>query len=117
MPTRQPTIHHRRWRTLRARVIREEPNCWLQLPGCTGVSNTVDHVIPRSVRPDLTMTRSNLRGACSRCNYSRGNKSIATLHRRQPPRTPARALSFFEATRPTPVDLDEPTTETGHGWL
>jgi 5-methylcytosine-specific restriction endonuclease McrA len=63
----------RAWRKLRAKVLREEPECRIQGPGCIGVATTVDHIVPRSVAPQLTMTRTNLRGACARCNYSRGN--------------------------------------------
>ena len=87
------TIHHRSWRRLRDRVVAEEPRCWLQLPGCTGDSQTADHVIPRSERPDLTMVRSNLRGACTSCNQRRGNKSLSTL--REPARKSPPALRFF----------------------
>lgn len=64
----------RAWRALRARVIAEEPTCWLKLPGCTQVSTTADHVLPFVDRPDLAMSRANLRGACAPCNYRRGRK-------------------------------------------
>lgn len=76
------TVHHRAWRKLRDRVVAEEPHCWLQLPGCTGASTTADHIIPRSVRPDLTMARSNLRGACEPCNKRRGKTDAMTIKRR-----------------------------------
>lgn len=90
------TVHHRAWRYLRDQVVREEPICWLQLPGCTTASTTADHVIPRSERPDLTMVRTNLRGACQSCNLKRGtkdaNKILADEARKhQPPE----ALGFF----------------------
>ncbi len=39
-------------RKLRARVLREEPTCRLRLPGCTGVSTTVDHIQPQSQQCD-----------------------------------------------------------------
>lgn len=95
------TIHHRSWRKLRDRVVSEEPRCWLQLPGCTGTSTTADHVIPRSLRPDLTMVRSNLRGACEGCNIRRGNKSAADIQRRaQRAKDGPPALRFFT---PTPL--------------
>ncbi len=74
----------RRYRKVRDQVVREEPICWLQFPGCTTRSTTADHVIPFAERPDLAMVRSNLRGACASCNRKRGasgfNKaSITTI--------------------------------------
>lgn len=70
----------RAWRVLRDRVVGEEPICWLQFPGiCTRVSTTADHVIPKSVRPDLAMVRSNLRGACLPCNKARNTTPIEAL--------------------------------------
>lgn len=82
----------RAWKALRLQVIREEPACWLRLPKCTGVSTTADHIIPVVERPDLALLRSNLRGACGPCNYSRSAKPIETLD--TPLRAPA--LSFFQ---------------------
>lgn len=67
------------WRQLRDQVVVEEPSCWLQLPGCTGASQTADHVIPVSVRPDLAMERSNHRGACHACNKLRRNLPVEAL--------------------------------------
>jgi 5-methylcytosine-specific restriction endonuclease McrA len=90
------TVHDRAWRHLRDQVVREEPQCWLHLPGCTGTSTTADHVIPRSSRPDLTMVRSNLRGACAKCNRKRGRKSIGTIRAAiKRASEPAPALRFF----------------------
>lgn len=56
------------WRKLRALVLAQEPTCYLchQAP-----STIVDHLIPRKERPDLAMTRSNLRGSCKPCHDSR----------------------------------------------
>jgi len=69
----------RAWRTLKAQVVREEPTCWLRLDGCTTRSTTGDHVIPVTDRPDLALVRSNVHGACSSCNYKRGNLPIDAL--------------------------------------
>lgn len=46
--------------------------CWLQLPGCTVVATTGDHVIPRSVQPELQYDVDNGRPACLSCNQRRG---------------------------------------------
>lgn len=83
----------RAWRKLRDQVVREEPTCWLQLPGiCTAASTTADHVQPVKARPDLALVRSNLRGACEPCNRARGNTPVESLRlvQDQPP-----ALSIF----------------------
>ena len=67
-----------RWRRLRAQVVAKEPDCRIGITAvCTGVSDTADHIIPRSLRPDLMFERSNLRGACHACNSSLGNGGIA----------------------------------------
>lgn len=96
----------RAWRLLRAKVLREEPTCRIRGPGCTHTATTVDHIHPRSLRPDLAMNRRNLRGACAHCNYSRGN---GTKQRRAPSQAASRpnALSFFD---PTPRPDDPPTS-------
>ncbi|GAA4117464.1 hypothetical protein GCM10022215_18150 [Nocardioides fonticola] len=70
------------WRRLKARVIALEPVCQLALPGiCTGTSETADHIIPVADRPDLTFTRSNLRGACGACNRRRSSLPDALVAR------------------------------------
>lgn len=87
------------WRRLAKQVIREEPVCWLQLPGCTKISTTADHIIPLIIAPQLALMRSNCRGACKRCNYRRGNtpvELIDQLRQRRPNHRPA-ALNFFDA--------------------
>lgn len=53
-------------------MLAEEPYCQIGGRKCTGVSTTVDHRVPLSVRPDLAHERSNLRGACAACNYAGG---------------------------------------------
>lgn len=102
MATRYVTIQGRRvidprstraWRRLVAQVVREEPTCWLQLDGCTGASTTGDHVIPVTDRPDLALVRANVHGACSSCNYRRGNLPITALATDRD--TPA-ALAVFD---------------------
>jgi 5-methylcytosine-specific restriction endonuclease McrA len=59
----------RAWTRLRDQVVREEPVCRIRLPGiCTIASTTANHRISRKRRPDLTMVRANLEGACRPCN-------------------------------------------------
>jgi 5-methylcytosine-specific restriction endonuclease McrA len=66
----------RAWTKLRDQVVREEPHCWLRLTGCTGRSQTADHVVPVATQPELAMERANLRGACHHCNTKRKSKPI-----------------------------------------
>jgi len=70
----------RAWRKLRDQVVLEEPWCWLRLPVCTGRSQTADHVLTVKARPDLALDRTNLRGACYKCNNSRKDTPIEQLH-------------------------------------
>lgn len=69
----------RAWRRLRDQVVAEEPSCWLQLPGCTRISTTADHVVTYGARPDLGMERSNHRGACEPCNNLRRSMPVESL--------------------------------------
>ncbi len=62
----------RPWRRIREQVLRRDPYCTIRGPKCTGISTTVDHIIPLSVRPDLAHEMTNLRGACAADNYAGG---------------------------------------------
>ena len=54
------------WRELRARVLLEQPRC--AVAGCGRPSVDVDHIIPRTLRPEFALVRSNLRGLCRHCH-------------------------------------------------
>jgi 5-methylcytosine-specific restriction endonuclease McrA len=89
----------RAWARMVARVVREEPACWLRLPGCTVRSQTADHIYPLKFRPDLGMVRGNLRGACNKCNRARRDTPVSQLSQlrasmEQKRRSPT-ALRFF----------------------
>jgi 5-methylcytosine-specific restriction endonuclease McrA len=59
----------RPWRRIRAEVLASSDICWLCLrPG----ANTVDHVLPLSLYPELAHDRSNLAPAHHSCNSSKG---------------------------------------------
>lgn len=69
------------WKRLIARVVAEEPECWLKFPGvCTTTTTTADHVIPVTDRPDLGLARGNVRGACQPCNERRRNTPAEALN-------------------------------------
>lgn len=56
----------RQSRTLRARVLKLHPVCYLKFPGCTVVSTEDDHVIPLSQGGSDHI--DNHRGACAPCH-------------------------------------------------
>ena len=53
--------------------------CWLQLPGCTRVATTKDHVIPYAAGG--TDALDNLRPACQPCNSKRQDRKHGALVR------------------------------------
>jgi 5-methylcytosine-specific restriction endonuclease McrA len=71
------------WRKLRARVIQQEPICQLGLPGCTHYSKQVDHILSANDRPDLFLTRSNLRGVCASCHHRRSAEQSKAKRKRK----------------------------------
>ena len=71
------SLHSRRWRELRARVLREESVCWLcgqpidfGAPPKSTYSASVDHVVARDKGGDM-FDRANLRAAHYGCNSGR----------------------------------------------
>lgn len=62
----------RPWRRIRAEVLARDPFCTIRGPKCTGLSTTVDHIVPLSVRPDLAHDLNNLRGSCAADNCAGG---------------------------------------------
>lgn len=66
-----------------ARVIELYGNdCWLRFPGCTGVGQTSDHIVPYHAGGATTV--QNLRRACRHCNSARLDRVLsgygAVLH-------------------------------------
>jgi 5-methylcytosine-specific restriction endonuclease McrA len=58
-----------RWRRLRKQVLDANDICWLcGKPG----ADTVDHVLPLSIYPELAHDIGNLRPAHQRCNSAKG---------------------------------------------
>lgn len=84
-------------------VKNRDPQCKLQLDGCTGKSETADHIIP--VEAGGTNRPDNLQGTCQACNKKRGNKSMEEI-RRQTLETPQDASGDdLTASRPLGVQL------------
>ncbi len=69
-----PNRPGRPWRRVRDAVLKRDGGiCWIcGQPG----ANSADHLIPRSVRPDLEMDLSNLAAAHLRCNVKRKTKPV-----------------------------------------
>jgi 5-methylcytosine-specific restriction endonuclease McrA len=58
-----------KWKKVRAEVLASSDVCWLcSKPG----ADTVDHVLPLSIYPELAHDISNLRPAHRSCNSSKG---------------------------------------------
>lgn len=88
----------RPWRRIRDAVLTRDPYCMIRGPRCTGISTTVDHSVPLSVRPDLAHVPSNLRGACEACNYAGGAR--ITNARKASPGSQRRAVDLAPSGRP-----------------
>lgn len=61
------------WRKLRAAVLARRPLCEDPFGTHSAIgrpvpSTVVDHVIPRSTRPDLELSEQNLQALCARCH-------------------------------------------------
>ena len=61
----------RQWSRMVAEVVKQQPVCWLRLPGCTMRATTADHYFPRKTHPQFGEEMWNLRGACRWCNEHR----------------------------------------------
>jgi 5-methylcytosine-specific restriction endonuclease McrA len=59
------------WTTTRRRIIKRDGGiCQLQLPGCTHVATSADHIIPAS--KGGTDEDHNLQASCLPCNLRKG---------------------------------------------
>lgn len=77
----------RRWRAVRAKVLRGSQTCWLcgqpidlTIPAPLPMSPSVDHVIPRAVGGG-GLTMANLRPAHLGCNIRRGIGAASKVQR------------------------------------
>jgi 5-methylcytosine-specific restriction protein A len=66
-------------------VLREEPNCRLQLPGCTIRSTHADHIV-NIAEGGAELDRDNLQGLCSNCHRKKtGAEGKRAQRRRKSP--------------------------------
>ena len=76
------------WREARAAQLRRQPECELQLPGCTVEATCVDHKVPVAAGGD-PLAASNLQSSCRECHSSKtakqdggyGNRKTKDPHR------------------------------------
>lgn len=66
-------------RPLVAKVLHEEPDCQLRLPGCTGRSTCVDEKVSRARWPAGLLVRANLQGSCWPCNQTKEDEPLLAL--------------------------------------
>ena len=52
------------WRRLKAEILARARRCL----SCGGRVEAVDHILPRSKRPELALSESNLQALCQRCH-------------------------------------------------
>lgn len=67
------------WQRLRARFLEANPTC----VDCGSPADTVDHIQPVKLRPDLRLDPANLRPMCKRC-HDRHTIHAQGLHRDRP---------------------------------
>ena len=64
-----------RWRKMRAYILNNEGLCRIcAAEDRTTEAQTVDHIIPRRIRPDLELEPSNLQPLCWQCHSKKTNE-------------------------------------------
>ena len=71
--TRTSQAEHRRWA---AKVKARDPFCRIRLPGCTGITQQADHIVPVALG-GAEFDVANGQGACRSCH---GKKSSREGH-------------------------------------
>lgn len=83
-------------------------DCWLDLPGCTGVATEDDHIIP--YRHGGKDTVGNIRRACRHCNAARGDRILsgygAVIHAVIGPPTAGKSTYARQHAAPGDVIVD-----------
>lgn len=80
----RPPYASKGWRDVRKFVLARDGHlCKIQLPGCLGRADCVDHVLSVNLG-GAWLDPANLRAACTPCNSRRGNGS-AERHTDVPP--------------------------------
>jgi 5-methylcytosine-specific restriction enzyme A len=74
---KNPLYHTRRWRNLRALMLKENPLCVLcEAKGVISVAKVVDHMVRYQPGDDF-FNKDNLQGLCAKChNRKSGNEGV-----------------------------------------
>lgn len=74
---------HIKWLAFRKKWLLDNPpnhegyyECYICGRWILAKEVTLDHILPRSRRPDLVLDYSNIRPCCASCNFSKGSKVI-----------------------------------------
>ena|SRR3990167_3022879 len=72
-----------KWTAFRKKYLKNHPpnhegyyQCYLCFRWIESKDITLDHVIPRSARPDLVFDENNIRLCCGQCNSEKGSKKL-----------------------------------------
>ena len=75
---KNPAYDHN-WAKVRLAVLeRDAHQCQIKLAGCTGVADSVDHIVPLS-EGGARLDPSNLRASCRYCNLARNGARAGQL--------------------------------------
>lgn len=75
----QKVIKTKQWRQLRPKILKRDlyecQRCLIKFGIHNRENLQIDHIIPRTARPDLAYEPTNLITLCARCNKEKGTKS------------------------------------------
>lgn len=115
----------------RVRILKRDPECQLQLPGCTGTSSVCDHRVPLGAAIVVGLTEAqldtddNCQGACDACSrrkssqeghYLRGDNVECPWHPEDVERL-RRLPSGPDASSRIPRRIDTASPATDSGYL
>ncbi len=72
--TKQDFFKSRAWKEMRVKVFDAYGRRCMKCGSTTRIMQ-VDHIRPRSIRPDLALEFDNLQVLCSACNYAKGTST------------------------------------------
>lgn len=102
------------WRAVRLRVLeRDQHQCQIRRPGCTGHATEVDHITSMS-DGGAKFDPANLRAACKKCNVGQRNADVARRARGEAPATGPVPVGHWHWRCGRPPTREEYLAETGY---